>query len=253
MSIKPIDRILDLSRKYFSVDSILASDPATASLPEEVLQDMLSRPSVKEHVSEFDLSLTQKDYFVRKPSANNFWEAVNEYLGRSAPINLSRITLFEAWRKLGYGLQRQSRVKPADEVHYAVSRPDPEQFEQLDFFPYSLDLMEQRFRKEREQAAEREREMLVQSDLGKEIRELVTTLPPGRNRPETARMLDEKMAEYIAGISAEHTAEAAEILRRGTEFVQSRVNVYIRKYVVPRLRELEMALEQQSHMPYDAN
>ncbi len=224
----------DVSQYYVSAEKLLREDERVRDISLEAASHILGMYSVKSRVTIIPAGYGKKEKFVPNTPGGkrNFWNTLNRVLENPEMKRyLEEDRIIRAWSSLrGETGTLSYRVMEEEPAHHNVGFHSPS----LDLFAYAAKMERRRAEEERIRQIEAEREMHIQSDLGRIIYDLIGEVPPKKERQGVIDKVEELVGQYATiikqnGCNDTLATELAEIVRRIEELGQIVSNAYTRK------------------------
>ena len=219
---------------YTSAEKLLREDERTVDISTETANHILGMYSVKSRATIIPTGYGKKEKFVRNTLKGkmNFWKTVNRVLEKDEIKRyLAEDRVLTAWTRLRDGTVPSLHNNIAKEHN-----PPEEQYPlpSVDLFTYADEEIGRRAEERRKRQIEAERQMHIQSDLGRMICELIGEVPPKKERQGVLDRLEEIVSQYTTVIERncpDHAmaTELDEIIRRIEELGQNVNNAYTRE------------------------
>ncbi len=223
-----------INYNYVSAEKLLREDERVKDISPKAANHILGMYSVKSRVTIIPTGYGKKEKFVPNTDRGkrNFWNTVKRVLENPEMKRyLEEDRILMAWSSLRGGTRTLlHKVMEEEPAHHNVIS----QFPSLDLFAYAAEMERKRMEEERINRIHAEREALIQSDVGREISDLIGEVPPKKERQGVLDRVNELVSQYTIvigqnGFDYALAAELAEVVRRVEELRQSANNLYTRK------------------------
>ena len=224
----------DIQQHYVSAEELLRGDERTKYISAEAANHILGMYGVKSRVTIIPTGYGKKEKFVQDTPADrrNFWKTVNRVLETDEIKRyLAEDRVLIAWASLRDGTVPSLHNNVAEERD-PLERQYP--LPPVSLFAYYGEVERRIAEEERKKQIKAERQMSIQSDLGRKICELIGEVPPKKERRGILDRVEEIVGQYATVIKQNGTdyalaTEVAEIIRRIEELGQRVNNLYTRE------------------------
>ena len=222
-----------MQQDYVSAEKLLREDERAVYISSEVANHILGMYSVQARVTIIPTGYGKKEKMVQNTpdGKRNFWSTVNRALEtEEIKQYLAEASVLTAWANL-----RDGARPPLHKIVEAESNLPEEQYTlpSVSLFAHAAEIERKKMEEDRIRQIEAERQMSIQSNLGKIICGLIGEVPPKKKRQEILDRLEGLVDQYATVIQNTHdnalVIEFDEIVRRIEELGQGVNNVYTRE------------------------
>jgi len=235
----------NISERYSNAYHLLKSNSSTKELSQTTLDLILDKYNIKARITVFKTGYGTKKKYVHKRQIRKFLNSVNTYL--LSDESLRRVEGKKL--KIGWDLLRDELpVYTSNGISQELLIIEKEPTNPtMNLFEYGERIEKHRLSEIQRKQLEIDREMLIQSDLGRKIAELIKNYPLKNERNEVLDNIGISIKNYSSILiqnngKPELRDEAREIIRRGQNLFQSRPNNYTQK-VNRKIKQLEQILK----------
>lgn len=222
-----------IKQYYASAEELLRDDERTKYVSPEAIDHILGVYSVRARTTTIPTGNSKKEKFVLNTPTDirNFWNTMNRVLeGNEIKHYLAEDIVRTAWAGLRNGAG-PSLHNIIEEEYEPPKKEYP--LPPVDLFTYAAEMERRIMAEERIRQIKAERDMHIQSDLGRIICELIGEVPPKKERQRVLDGVEKLVSQYEAVIKQNGrdalAAELAEVVRRVDVLGQGVNNLYTRK------------------------